>query len=73
VERGVDLRTVQLLLVHASLETTAVYTHAARQGVAGVLSPLDLLEDATAEALQAAVEATRARAGARPAPAAAAP
>jgi hypothetical protein len=56
-----------VLLGHQSLETTMIYAHVARKGVMGVTSPLDLLEDATAEAVQAVVKATRARAGARPA------
>jgi integron integrase len=59
VERGVDLRTVQLLLGHESIETTMIYTHVARQGVAGVTSPLDLLNDVTHEEIQAALDATR--------------
>jgi integron integrase len=59
VERGVDIRSVQLLLGHESLETTMIYTHVARQGVAGVASPLDVLADLTPVEVQAAVEATR--------------
>ncbi len=57
VERGIDIRSVQQLLGHQSLETTMIYTHVARKGVAGLTSPLDLLEDATPEAIQAAVTA----------------
>jgi integron integrase len=60
IERGIDVRTIQLLLGHESLETTMIYTHVARKGVAGVTSPLDLLEQTDPNAIQAAVEATRA-------------
>src|SRR5262249_13274667 len=59
VERGVDIRSVQELLGHESLETTMVYTHVARKGVTSVASPLDLLEECRAEDVAAAVEATR--------------
>jgi integron integrase len=70
VERGVDVRTVQLLLGHESLETTMVYVHLARKGPAGTTSPLDLLAGYTADDLRAAAEASRAAArGALPGPA----
>jgi len=41
IERGYDIRTVQELRGHASVETTQVYTHVLNKGGRGVRSPLD--------------------------------
>jgi integron integrase len=58
VERGVDIRSVQLLLGHESLETTMIYTHVARKGVSGIISPLDVLADLGPEKIRAAIGST---------------
>ena len=47
VERGTNLRVVQALLGHQSLNTTALYTHLAKTWLAEVKSPLDSLKDKT--------------------------
>ena len=44
VERGTNLRVVQALLGHQSLNTTAVYTHLASSWLNEVQSPLDSLK-----------------------------
>ncbi|MBW2088752.1 MAG: integron integrase [Deltaproteobacteria bacterium] len=42
LEKGYDIRTIQDLLGHASVQTTMIYTHVAGKNRLGVRSPLDL-------------------------------
>ena len=44
LEAAVNLRTIQILLGHANLETTARYLQVADVAVRSTPSPLDLLE-----------------------------
>ena len=43
LDSGYDIRTVQELLGHRSVETTMIYTHVLNRGGLGVKSPADLL------------------------------
>jgi site-specific recombinase XerD len=43
LEQGWDIRQVQSLLGHESVETTMVYTHVMNKPAVAVRSPLDLL------------------------------
>lgn len=43
LESGTDLRTIQVLLGHRNVATTALYTHVSRATLLGATSPLDAL------------------------------
>lgn len=43
LERGTDIRTIQQLLGHSSLQSTMIYTHVAGKNLLGVQSPLDII------------------------------
>jgi site-specific recombinase XerD len=51
LDTGTDIRTIQVLLGHSSIQTTQVYTQVSPQHISRVKSPLDLLGTREAKVL----------------------
>ncbi len=47
LEQNIDIRVIQVLLGHAKLDTTAIYTRVAANTIRAVISPLDQLTSLT--------------------------
>ena len=43
LENGVDLRSLQLISGHESIETTVIYLHVSKKHISQLKSPLDIL------------------------------
>jgi site-specific recombinase XerD len=53
LEQNIDIRVIQVLLGHAKLETTALYTRVATNTIREVMSPLDRLTPLVPEKIEA--------------------
>jgi integrase/recombinase XerD len=51
LDAGADLRTIQVLLGHQNIKTTAIYMHVSQAKIDTAPSPLDLMYQQPVEAL----------------------
>ena len=56
LEQNIDIRVIQVLLGHAKLETTALYTRVATNTIREVMSPLDRLTPLMSRRIEARAE-----------------